>query len=39
VVPLVCGIALILFPYFVSNAILLVVIGALLVAIPCFLRL
>jgi hypothetical protein len=39
VVPLVCGIVLILFPYFVSNAILLVGIGVLLVAIPYFLRL
>jgi hypothetical protein len=39
VVPLICGIALILFPYFVSNVILLVGIGVLLVAIPYFLRL
>jgi hypothetical protein len=38
VVPLVCGIVLILFPYFVSNVILLVGIGVLLVAIPYFLR-
>jgi hypothetical protein len=39
VVPLICGIALILFPYFVSNVILLLGIGALLVAIPYFIRL
>jgi len=39
VVPLVCGIVLIVFPYFVSNVILLVGIGVLLVAIPYFLRL
>jgi hypothetical protein len=39
VVPLVCGIALIVFPYFVSNVILLVGIGAVLVVIPWFLRL
>jgi predicted membrane protein len=39
VVPLICGIALILFPYFVSNVFLLVGIGVLLVAIPCFLKL
>ena len=39
VVPLICGIALIVFPYFVSNVILLVGIGVLLVAIPYFLRL
>jgi len=39
VVPLVCGLALMLFPYFVSNLMLLVGIGALLAAIPYFLRL
>ena len=39
VVPLVCGLALMLFPYFVSNIMLLVGIGALLAAIPYFLRL
>lgn len=39
VVPLICGLALMVFPYFVSNAILLVVIGAALVAIPYFFRL
>jgi hypothetical protein len=39
VVPLVCGLALMLFPYFVSNAMLLVGIGALLIALPYFLRL
>lgn len=39
VVPLVCGVALMLFPYFVSHALLLVVIGAALTAIPYFLRL
>jgi hypothetical protein len=38
VVPLVCGLALMVFPYFVSNVILLVGIGAILVAIPYFLR-
>ena len=39
VVPLLCGTALIVFPYFVSNAMLLVGIGILLIAIPYFLRL
>jgi hypothetical protein len=39
VVPLICGLALILFPYFVSNVVLLLGIGVLLVAIPYFLRL
>jgi hypothetical protein len=38
VVPLICGLALMIFPYFVSNTILLVVIGVVLMAIPYFLR-
>ena len=38
VVPLVCGVALMVFPYLVSNVMLLVGIGALLIAIPYFLR-
>lgn len=39
VVPLVCGLALMIFPYFIANSIALVVIGAVLIAIPYFLRL
>ena len=39
VVPLVCGLALMVFPYFVSNTWLLIGVGALLVVIPYFLRL
>jgi hypothetical protein len=39
VVPLVCGLALMLFPYFVPNVMLLVGIGVVLIAIPYFLRL
>ena len=39
VVPLICGVALIVFPYFVANALLLVGIGVVLAAIPYFLRL
>ena len=39
VVPLVCGLGLMVFPYFVPNTLLLVGIGALLTAIPYFLRL
>jgi hypothetical protein len=39
VVPLVCGVALMVFPYFVSNALLLVGSGIVLAAIPYFLRL
>jgi hypothetical protein len=38
-VPLLCGLALMIFPYFVSNAILLVTIGIALIAIPYFIRL
>ena len=38
-VPLVCGLGLIIFPYFVSNSILIVVIGVVLMAIPYFFRL
>lgn len=37
-VPLVCGLLLIVFPYFVSNTVLMVVIGIALVAIPYFYR-
>jgi len=39
VVPLLCGIALMVFPYFVSNIVLLVGTGILLAAIPYFFRL
>ena len=37
-VPLVCGIALMVFPYFLSNAWALVLVGAVLMAIPYFVR-
>jgi predicted membrane protein len=37
-VPLVCGLLLMVFPYFVSSTILLVLIGAALVALPYFVR-
>jgi hypothetical protein len=39
VVPLVCGIALMVYPYFIGNVTVLVVIGAVLAAIPYFFRL
>lgn len=39
VVPLVCGLGLMIFPYFVTNSIALVAIGVVLMAIPYFLRL
>jgi hypothetical protein len=38
-IPLVCGIALMVFPYFVSNVWGTVAVGALLMAIPYFIRL
>jgi hypothetical protein len=37
-VPLVCGLILMVFPYFVTNTILLVTIGFLLIIIPYFIR-
>jgi predicted membrane protein len=39
VVPLLCGLTLMFFPYFVSNTILLVAIGGALIVIPYFVRL
>ena len=38
VVPMVCGLALMIFPYFVANTILLVGIGVALIVLPYFLR-
>jgi hypothetical protein len=38
IAPLVCGLALMVFPYFVSNMMLLVGMGAILIIIPYFLR-
>lgn len=38
VVPLVCGLLLMVFQYFVANIILLVAIGAALMVIPYFVR-
>ena len=38
-IPLVCGIALMVFPYFISNVWGTVVVGGLLMAIPYFIRL
>jgi predicted membrane protein len=37
-VPLFSGLALMIYPYFVSNSILLVAIGVVLVAVPYFVR-
>jgi len=38
IVPLTTGIALLIFPYFISNVYLLVIVGAVLVALPYFVR-
>lgn len=38
VVPLFTGIALFIFPYFISNVFILVIVGAILVALPYFIR-
>jgi hypothetical protein len=38
VVPLLSGLGLMIYPYFVSSTILLVVIGAALVVLPYFIR-
>jgi hypothetical protein len=38
IVPLVCGVALMIFPYFVESTFLLVAIGIALMAIPYFFR-
>ncbi len=37
-IPLACGITLMIFPYFVSNTIVLVLLGLVLMAIPYFVR-
>jgi hypothetical protein len=39
VVPLLCGLALMIYPYFIANWLVMVMIGAVLSAIPYFLRL
>ena len=38
VLPLVCGIGLMVFPYFVSSAVAMALIGAVLLAAPWFIR-
>ena len=38
VVPLVTGLGLMVFPYFVSNTVLLVIVGLLLLVTPYFVR-
>ena len=38
VVPLICGLTLVIYPYFVSNLILLIAVGCVLIALPYFVR-
>ena len=38
VVPLLCGLVLMIFPYFVSNVVLLVAIGVTVMVVPYFVR-
>jgi hypothetical protein len=38
IVPLCTGIVLCIFPYFMSNVYMLVIVGAILVALPLFVR-
>ncbi|MCX6542990.1 MAG: hypothetical protein NTV05_01100 [Acidobacteria bacterium] len=38
VVPLICGLVLMVFPYFISNTILLLAVGAVIMTIPYFVR-
>jgi hypothetical protein len=39
VVPLVCGIVLMIYPYFIANVTVLIVIGVVVAAVPYFFRL
>ncbi len=38
IVPLICGLALMVFPYFVDDTLLLVALGVVLIVIPYFVR-
>ena len=38
IMPMVCGVALMIYPYFVSSVILLVIIGVVLMVLPYFLN-
>jgi hypothetical protein len=37
-VPLVCGVLLMIFPYFVTNIVALIIIGVVLMAVPYFIK-
>jgi len=38
IIPLVCGLILMVYPYFISNTIILVILGVVLTGIPYFIR-
>jgi hypothetical protein len=38
IVPLICGLALMVYPYFVSNTVVLVIVGSVLIVLPYFVR-
>jgi predicted membrane protein len=38
VVPLICGLTLMVFPYFISSTMLLVGVGITLIIVPCFVK-
>jgi hypothetical protein len=38
IVPLLCGVVLMVFPYFVTNAILMIVVGLFFSALPYFVK-
>jgi hypothetical protein len=37
-IPLLCGVVLLVYPYFMPNTVVLLVIGAIFVAVPYFIR-
>lgn len=37
-IPLLCGVVLMVYPYFMPNAVVLFIIGAIFVAVPYFIR-
>ena len=39
IVPLLCGLALMVYPYFIANTLALVLVGTVLTALPYFVRL
>jgi len=38
IIPIICGLSLMVYPYFISNSVVVILIGALLTVIPYFVR-